>query len=301
MTITSLFRLTAIAACAAVLGACASTNAPATGAATASASAPTMTLQQIRNATIKLEYAGTTFLVDPMLARKGAYPGFEGTVNSHLRNPLVELPMPVSEVLKADAIIVTHTHPDHWDEAAKAGVPKNMPIFAQNEEDAASIRKDGFTDVRVLSANTEFKGTRLTKTAAQHGTDQMYAMPPLAKILGQSTGVVFSHPGYKTTYVAGDTIWTRHVEDAIKQYRPDVIVLNTGYARITGVEGSIIMGKDDLWRAYQLAPKAKIIGSHMESVNHMTQSRKDLRDFIAEKAMDPQRVLVPADGESYRF
>jgi L-ascorbate metabolism protein UlaG (beta-lactamase superfamily) len=301
MTTTSLFRLTAIAACAAVLGACASTEAPAIGSATANASTRAVTLQQIRNATIKLEYAGTTFLVDPMLARKGAYPGFEGTVNSHLRNPLVELPTPVSEVLKADAVIVTHTHPDHWDEAAKTAVPKNMPIFAQNEEDAANIRKDGFTDVRVLSANTEFKGTRLTKTAAQHGTEQMYAMPPLAKVLGQSTGVVFSHPGYKTTYVAGDTIWTRHVEDAIKQHRPDVIVLNTGYARITGVEGSIIMGKDDLWRAYQLAPKAKIIGSHMESVNHMTQSRKDLRDFIAEKAMDPQRVLVPADGESYRF
>lgn len=301
MTTTSLFRLTAIAACAAVLSACASTDGPATGAAPGNASAQTMKLQQIRNATIKLEYAGTTFLVDPMLARKGAYPGFEGTYNSHLRNPLVELPIPVSEVLKADAIIVTHTHPDHWDEAAKAGVPKNMPIFAQNEEDAASIRKDGFSDVRVLSANTEFKGTKLTKTAAQHGTDQMYAMPPLAKILGQSTGVMFSRPGYKTTYVAGDTIWTRYIEDTIKQHQPDVIVLNTGYARITGVEGSIIMGKDDLWRAYQLAPKAKIIGSHMESVNHMTQSRKDLRDFIAEKAMDAQRVLVPADGESYRF
>lgn len=301
MTTTSFFRSSAIAACAAVLSACANTNVSTAGVATANASAPSMKLQQIRNATIKLDYAGTTFLVDPMLARKGAYPGFEGTYNSHLRNPLVELPLPVTDVLKADAIIVTHTHPDHWDEAAKAGVPKNMPIFAQNEEDAASIRKDGFTDVRVLSANTEFKGTRLIKTAGQHGTEQMYAMPPLAKILGQSAGVVFSHPGYKTAYVAGDTIWTRHVEDTIKQYQPEVIVLNTGYARITGVDGSIIMGKDDLWRAYQLAPKAKIIGSHMESVNHMTQSRKDLRDFIAEKAMDPQRVLVPADGESYHF
>lgn len=295
------FQLTALAACAVLLGACASPHRSVTGTAAAQASAPSMRLQQIRNATIKLEYAGTTFLVDPMLARKGAYPGFEGTYNSHLRNPLVELPVPVSEVLKADAIIVTHTHPDHWDDAAKGGVPKNMPIFAQNEEDAASIRKDGFTDVRVLSANSAFKGTRLIKTSAQHGTRQMYAMPPLATILGQSAGVLFSHPGYKTTYVAGDTIWTQAVEDTIRQHQPDVIVLNTGYARVTGVEGSIIMGKDDLWRAYQLAPTAKIIGSHMESVNHMTQSRKDLRDFIAEKAMDPQRVLVPVDGESYRF
>ena len=301
MTNTSLFRLTAIAAFASVLSACASTNAPTAGVASANVTTQTMKLQQIRNATIKLEYAGTTFLVDPMLARKGAYPGFEGTYNSQLRNPLVELPMPVSEVLKADAIIVTHTHLDHWDDAAKASIPKNMPIFAQNEEDAASMRKDGFTDVRVLTSSTEFKGTKLIKTAAKHGTDQMYAVPQMAKTLGQVMGIVFSRPGYKTTYVAADTIWTPDVEATIRQYQPDVIVLNTGYARIVGVDGSIIMGKDDLWRAYQLAPKAKIIGSHMESVNHMTQTRKDLRDFIAEKAMDPQRVLVPADGETYRF
>lgn len=273
----------------------------AAGANAAQTATQTITLQQIRNATIKLDYAGTTFLLDPMLARKGAYPGFEGTYNSELRNPLVELPMPVSEVLRAGAIIVTHTHPDHWDEAAKVGVPKTMPIFAQNEEDAAAIRKDGFTDVRVLTANTQFRGTRLMKTAAQHGTQQMYAMPPLAAILGHASGVLFSHPGYKTTYVAGDTIWTNEVEATIRQYRPDVIVLNAGYARITGVEGSIIMGKEDLYRAYQLAPAATIIGSHMEAVNHMTQSRKDLRDYISDKAMDPQRVLVPEDGQSYRF
>ena len=61
------------------------------------------------------------------------------------------------------------------------------------------------------------------------------------------------------------------------------------------------MGNDDLYRAYQLAPQSTIIGSHMEAFNHMTQSRKELRDFIAEKAMDPTRVLIPADGETYRF
>lgn len=33
-------------------------------------------LQQIRNATIKITYADTTFLIDPMLAEKGFYEGF---------------------------------------------------------------------------------------------------------------------------------------------------------------------------------------------------------------------------------
>ncbi|MCY9191071.1 MBL fold metallo-hydrolase, partial [Bacillus mojavensis] len=35
-----------------------------------------MNIQQIRNATLVVEYAGEKFLIDPMLAEKGAYPPF---------------------------------------------------------------------------------------------------------------------------------------------------------------------------------------------------------------------------------
>ena len=75
-------------------------------------------------------------------------------------------------------------------------------------------------------------------TGGQHGTDE--AMKVAGKILGQVMGVVFQRPGYKTVYLAGDTIWNASVEDSIKQYQPDVIILNSGYARIQGLEGSIM-------------------------------------------------------------
>lgn len=298
MKVINLLRSTVAVSCIFALAACSTLESTALGSAPSAAS-QTVKFQQIRNATIKLDYAGTTFLIDPMLAKKGTYPGFEGTYNSQLRNPLVDLPMPVSEVMRADAIIVTHTHLDHWDDAAKQSLPKNLPLFAQNEADAQSIRKDGFTNVRVLGKDTVFNGTRLSITEGQHGSDKTMAVA--GEVLGKVMGVVFQRQGYKTVYVAGDTVWNAQVEDAIKQYQPDVIVLNTGYARIQGLDGSIIMGKEDLYRAYQAAPKAKVIGSHMDSVNHGMQTRKDLNDFIKEKAMDRTRVLVPADGESYAF
>ncbi len=258
--------------------------------------------QLVRNATVKLNYAGTTFLIDPMLAAKGAYAGFEGTARSELRNPLVDLPMALNEVLKADAVILTHLHADHWDEAAKTLVPRNMPIFTQDEADAAAVRKDGFSDVRVLTKEgSDFMGTRLYKTGGQHGSDQMYAVPQLAKILGEAMGVVFQHPGYKTTYLVGDTIWEPVVDQTLARYKPEVILLNTGYAKVNGFEGSIIMGKEDTFRAYQVAPQASIVNIHMESVNHAVLSRQELRDFINEKGMDKKRVLVPNDGQSYSF
>ena len=66
-----------------------------------------MKITQVRNATLLLDYAGTRFLIDPMLSAKGAFPGFEGTANSQLRNPLVELPLSIDELVDVDAVIVT--------------------------------------------------------------------------------------------------------------------------------------------------------------------------------------------------
>ena len=76
-------------------------------------------LQQIRNATVKITFGDTAFLIDPMLSVKGAYPGFDDTYRGGLRNPFVELPMSVDEVIDGvDAVVVTHTHLDHWGDAA---------------------------------------------------------------------------------------------------------------------------------------------------------------------------------------
>lgn len=263
---------------------------------------PALKFQQVRNATIKLDYAGTTFLIDPMLAVKGAYKGFEGTPRSHLRNPLVDLPVPVSEVIKADAVILTHLHEDHWDQAARNLIPRNMPIFTQDQQDAGKVREDGFTDVRVLTEQgADFNGTRLYKAGGQHGSDLMYTTPGLRELLGEAMGVVFQRPGFKTAYVVGDTIWRKEIDSALTRFKPDVIFLNTGYAQVLGFEGSIIMGKDDMARAYQMMPQARIVGIHMETVNHAMLTRGELRAFIKEKKMDTQRALVPEDGEAYTF
>lgn len=94
-------------------------------------------------------------------------------------------------------------------------------------------------------------------------------------------------------------MWYQGVEQNLKQYKPDVMVLNSGDARVLPNE-SIIMGKEDVYEAYQAAPLATIIASHMESVNHATLSREDLRAFLVDHRMN-SRVLVPNDGESLSF
>ncbi|WP_338761281.1 MBL fold metallo-hydrolase [Massilia sp. METH4] len=254
-------------------------------------------IQQIRNATAKIHYAGKTFLLDPFLAKKGKYPGFEGTFNSKLRNPLIELPMPANEVLKGvDAVIVSHTHLDHWDGGDHRLIPKAIPLFVQDETDAKLIRGQGYTNVQILDENTSFEGVQLSKTGGQHGTDEMYSNQPLAEALGKAMGIVFQAPGAKTIYFVGDTIWRSDVDQALAKFKPDVIVLNAGDARMVGYTGSIIMGKDDVLHAYQGVPNATIVATHMDAINHMTLTRKELKEHVKQHGIQ-DRVRIPEDGE----
>lgn len=64
---------------------------------------------------------------------------------NEFRSPLVELPCPAGEVLAdVDAVVVTHVHPDHFEEKTAALMDHMLPVYAQNETDAATIASWGF-------------------------------------------------------------------------------------------------------------------------------------------------------------
>lgn len=257
--------------------------------------------QHIRNATAKIEYAGNVFLVDPFLADKGAYPGFEGTPNSDKRIPLIDMAEPVSEVIKGiDAVILTHTHLDHWDAKAQEILPKDIPFFVQNAGDARVIREQGFTNVMVAGKNTPFRNVRISRTLGQHGPDALYSVPARAEFAGDAMGFILQSEGVKTLYVVGDTTWHPYVEVALNAYKPDIIVMNTGYAMVNGIEGSLIMGKDDILHMYKAMPEAKIIAVHMDAVNHTTVSSEEVREFVKNNKLE-DRVYVPHEGETLKF
>ena len=73
--------------------------------------------------------------------------------------------------------------------------------------------------------------------------------------------------------------------------------MNTGYARINGIPESIIMGVEDVLKATQMMPDAKIITVHMDTVNHGAVSREDMRKFVIGEGI-ADKVAIPADGES---
>ena len=253
-----------------------------------------MKIQLVRNATLIVEYAGKKILVDPMLADKGTIPPFPNSARQDVMNPLMELPMSVEDILKdVDAVIVTHLHYDHWDEAAMNAVPKDIKLFSQNEEDAAEIAKGGFTNIEVLTENTVFEGIQLIKTAGEHGRGE------ILKMAGLVCGVIFKQESEKTLYVAGDTVWYDAVEETINTYNPEVIVVNAG-ANQFNQGGTLVMDTPDVYETHKAAPNAEIIAVHMEAVNHYGLSKADLKAFAEEKGM-ADVVSVPAEGEVFTF
>lgn len=256
-----------------------------------------MKLKQIRNATMILTYADKRFLIDPFLADKGTYPGLPFSVIPEVANPMVDLVVSMDEIIDVDAVIITHVHFDHFDEKAKEVLPKGMKLFVQSEKDAAEIREAGFTNIEVLSEEgTMFDDIKLIKTIAVHGDEEITRpVYKMANVDYEACGVIFAHEGEKTVYLAGDTIWCDLVEQYLQTYRPEVAILNAGYAQAP-LGNPIIMGKEDVYKVHQTVPLATLVAIHLETVNHAALSRAELALFAQEKGM-ADSLIIPADGE----
>ena len=249
-----------------------------------------MRIQLVRHATLLLDYANMRLLVDPMLSDAGAMAAIQNSPQPR-PNPLVALPMPVEQVLDGvHAVVVTHTHRDHWDDAAIQLVPKDLLLFCQ-PEDLAKMESTHFVNAAAVHDARNWSKICITRTGGHHGTGD------IGKAMAPVSGYVLQSEGEPTLYIAGDTIWCREVSDAIEQFHPDVIVLNAGGARF--LQGDpITMMPSDVIHVCHAAPKAKIMAVHMEAINHCLVTRDEL---VAQAEAAGVDVIIPGDGEDLDF
>lgn len=245
-----------------------------------------MKLQLIRNATLLLEYNDKRLLIDPMLGPKHQFRSFAEISE----NPTVDMPFDAHEVLiNLDGVLVSHLHPDHFDEEAKRLIPKEMTLFCHPEiEDA--IQQAGFTNLHPVAKPVEWDDIGITPAPAVHGYG------PWAERMGPVSGYIFRAGGEPTVYWAGDTILSPEVEKTLVETQPDIVITHSAGAQFGGPEGLIIMNVEQTLAVARLVPKAKIIATHMESLDHCTVSREALRQ-AAEKAGLGERFMIPADGD----
>ena len=248
-----------------------------------------MDLRLVRNATLRLRYGGVDFLVDPML---GVRHSIRPMGDSPDRNPTVDLPLPVEEVLHGvDAVIVSHLHPDHFDEAAFGVVSRRLPVLCQ-VGDGEQLAAAGF-EVTELAGATEHRGVEIVPVGASHGSGAVLDR------MGSVVGLVFRAPGEPTLYWAGDTVLCDAVRDTIAEVVPDVVVTHSGGAAAAGT--TIIMDVADTLEVARLAPDATVVAVHLEAVAHTPVTRAALRAAADEAGIEPWRLRIPADGETITF
>jgi L-ascorbate metabolism protein UlaG (beta-lactamase superfamily) len=245
-----------------------------------------MQVQLIRHATLLLEYAGMRILIDPMLSDPGAMPPIANSPQSR-PNPLVPLPCAATDVVSGvQAALVTHTHRDHWDDAAIQFVPKDLPLFCQ-PEDRPKMEAVHFVNLVPVHDARNWSNVCMTRTGAQHGTGE------IGKKMAPVSGYVLQHAGEPTLYIAGDTIWCHEVDGAIRQFKPEVIVVNAGGARF--LQGDpITMTAEDVIQVCKHAPHAHVIAVHMEAINHCLVTREELSHAAHQAKV---KVSIPDDGE----
>ena len=245
-----------------------------------------MKIQLIRNATLRVNYAGHTFLIDPYFAPKHTLPSFTG----RSQNPLVDLPCPPSEIIKdVEMVVVSHLHTDHFDTLAQEMLPKETPIFCQPGNEA-QIKEKGFSSVSPVDSKVEWRGITICRTAGRHGSSEA-----VLSDMGTVSGFVFKAANEPTLYVTGDTVWYTDVQTAINQHQPDVIVTHSGGA-VWGDNELIIMDAEQTAAVCRYAQKSTVIAVHLESLDHCLTSRADLRNYARDAGIPDEQLIIPKDG-----
>lgn len=254
-----------------------------------------MHIRLLRHATLVLTIQDLTILVDPMFSPFEAMDPIPNAGNQR-RFPMVPLPLSAEELQQLpggiDAVLVTHTHRDHWDASAQALLPKHLPILCQ-PEDQAVFETSGFTQVIPVAEQLTWRGLQIARTGGQHGTGA------LGKQMGPVSGFVLQTEGEPVLYIAGDTIWCLEVEQALQRFSPTVVVLNAGAPTFIGSD-PITMDEEDVCQVCRNIPGAAVVAVHMETVNHCRLTRAALRTKVEAEGLEAQ-VRIPQDGDSLTF
>ncbi|AFM41133.1 hypothetical protein Desaci_2170 [Desulfosporosinus acidiphilus SJ4] len=250
-----------------------------------------MEIQLIRHATMLLKINQKRFLVDPMFSPKNTLEAIPGVANSN-RNPLTDLPKDAAALINVDAVLVTHTHRDHFDHTAIEMLPKDILMFGQ-PSDAEKLAEHGFTNTKLPLESCAWNEILIFRTNGKHGTGD------IGEKMGPVSGFVLRSPQEPSLYIAGDSIFCDDVEQALEKYHPDITVVFAGAAQFSSGD-PITMTKQDICLLARKAPYTKIIVVHMESWNHCALSRSELKQYIDEEKLSNQ-IYVPNDGEIMIF
>jgi L-ascorbate metabolism protein UlaG (beta-lactamase superfamily) len=167
---------------------------------------------------------GQKFLFDPFLANN---PRFPKEHDAEVRRPGA-----------CDALLITHPHSDHFEDALPLlkGDPK-LKVICQFEI-GNWLKAQGVEEDRVIGLNTggtlPFADVRITMVPAVHTSS--ITENGVARALGFPIGYVLRFASGFTIYNTGDTAVTMDMQIVRDLYRPNLVILPIGDFYTMGAE-----------------------------------------------------------------
>ena len=231
-----------------------------TGAAAATAAFPLKSAQaRVSGAGISIRWLGATmmefdiggirFLTDPCLGEgdEAFEMGDPNEMFDLAKGPNVKMhrritPFPGMAFSSYDAVLLSHAHEDHFDQAAQAWLGNQGPVVSPSH-DALHLREKGVaTEVLPHGSTRTFTNgdtqVRVTATVAIHTMSNQ-----IADIIGQGNGYwieVEQNGRVQTIYWAGDTFMVDPVLASLPHAMgPDLFIPHIGSVGTTGALGQL--------------------------------------------------------------
>lgn len=242
--------------------------------------------EHFRHATSRIVFGEIAILIDPMLASKETLPAVPLASNS-FKNPLIDLPFTSKEIIeKADVLLLSHLHFDHFDLQAITLIPKGTNVLCASF-DKKKLEKYGFKNINVIDQNLDYKGISFTQFPAIHGKGLF------KYLMGKGSSYLLEQNGFKL-FLTGDCLLIDSLKENLKEIKPDVVIVNAGAARFI-IGQPITMSIKDVIEIAELLKESKIIVVHLDVINHCSESR----EFCVEQTKNIPSILIPKNGETF--
>jgi L-ascorbate metabolism protein UlaG (beta-lactamase superfamily) len=242
--------------------------------------------------TALLTYGGLRVLTDPMLGPRGEH-AFVLAKHPSSGVPdaaIARYTTPVAFSFEAlDAILISHTHPDHVDARARETLPKHLPLVVA-AAGVEAMRSAGFTDVRALDwgqALTLSHGSttlRVTAEPAHHAHDAS-----LDQHLGRGNGYVLdwsSPSGTYRAYWTGDAVLSDESRTLTERAGPiDLLLPHMGGVGGDGGLGLRTMNAEELLGLVARVQPRAVVPIHHTTFAHYREPIEALEQRAAESGL----------------
>lgn len=266
---------------------------------------PSLRVRWLGGPTATLERGHLRVLTDPMLGPRAenAFVLPKHPSSGALNAPIARYTSPPAlDVGALSAILISHTHNDHFDAEARRVLPKGLPVVVA-AAGAETVRAAGFVDVRPLDWGEQLtlqKGEvqlQIVAVPAHHAHDAQ-----LDHDLGRGNGYILTWKdaaGSLRAYWTGDAVLADDSRELAARYGAiDLLLPHMGAVGSDGGLGLRTMNADEtLTLTARIAPRL-VIPIHHTTFGHYREPIVALEQRVAE-ASEQKRFRFLAEGQTF--